>query len=340
MKDLLAAYLNLLRLHTAGFEALAFVIGPLLAGWEPSLGALAWLGSVGVVVNGYIFALNDLVDLPKDRLDPAKARSPLVSGKLPERAAVLLAVCLPLLAAAMTATAGWAAPAQAWFLVMLALGAFVNVYQKVTDHPVVMDALFAVTMAAPLPVCTLGVGLPVTPVVWLAAAVMFFLCWQLNSIAGNCKDLASDLRTGFKTVATSLGARLADDGTLRPGLRYTWFCWTIHGLTTSLGVLTLAVAATSSILLSLVLLGAVVAGWWGVRDLSRLLRGRRPPARRGREWYFAAGGVMLLGAVACRGDLPTLAVALGAVAGWEALFAVYWSWYWSTARPRVAKPLG
>jgi len=331
MRHIVAAVVNLLRLQAAGFEGLAFVIGPLLAGWHPDAAEFGALWLVGVLINGYIFALNDLVDLARDRLNPAKARSPLVTGALSERFALLLAVLLPLAAMAVDVAAGWSRTGLLSFAGMAALGAFVNVYQKLTGHPIVMDGLFAVTMAAPIPVSTAGVGLKAGPLVWIVTAAMLFLSWELNSIAGNCKDLRSDQQTGFRTVAVSLGADVRSDGTLRPGRRYAAFCWSVHVPATGLALLAvlLATAGAAVGLRLAVGLGAVLLAAWGTLDLRRLLAGRRPPSRRGRERYFAAGGLLLLVAVAARADVVWFVTAMAVLAAWEVTFVAYWSWYWA-----------
>jgi 4-hydroxybenzoate polyprenyltransferase len=341
MRDSIAGITNLLRLHTAGFEGLVFVLGPLSAGWEgsPSQFALLWL--IGVLNNAYIFALNDLVDLPYDRQNPARARSPLVDGRISERSALVCSLALPLLASALVAIANWPVAAKWLLILMLILSAFVNVYQKATRRPLLMDLLFAVTMAAPLPITTLAVMGVVPPLVWLTTSLLFLLSLQLNSVAGNLKDLRADERTGFRTVALSLGATLADDGKVMPGKRYARYCWLLHGAVTGVGLLTL-IAATRGRPMPMVLAvatGAAVASWWGVRDLRTLLAGRRRPSPRGREAYFAAGFALLLSATAMHAHWPAFAAAIGALVVWEGASAAYWRWYWRSAA-RATAPVG
>jgi len=152
VRETVASIANLLRIHTAGFEGLVFILGPLLGGWRGSFWAFVSLLSLGVLINSYIFALNDLVDLPYDRANPARSRSPLVDGRVSERVALGLSVGLPLTATMIVMASGWPLAAELPFVFMLILGAVVNLYQKVTRHPLVMDLLFATTMAAPLPV--------------------------------------------------------------------------------------------------------------------------------------------------------------------------------------------
>ena len=119
---------------------------------------------------------------------------------------------MPLTATIIIMASGWPLAAELPFVFMLILGGVVNLYQKLTRHPLMMDLLFATTMAAPLPVCSRAFLPHVTGLIWCAAAALFFLALQLNSVAGNLKDLESDRRTGFHTVAMSLGANIAPNG--------------------------------------------------------------------------------------------------------------------------------
>jgi 4-hydroxybenzoate polyprenyltransferase len=335
VRDTVAAAINLLRLHTAGFGGLVFVLGPLLAGWkgQPLTFALLWL--VGAITSGSIFVVNDLVDLPYDRQNPRRAGSPLVAGRISQRAALACSVALPLLAVGVVALAGWPPAPQCWFVLLLVLATFVNVYQKVTRRPLAMDLLFAVTMAAPLPITTMAVVGTVPPLVWSATALHVLLSLELNSVAGNLKDLASDERTGFRTVALELGARLAPDGTLLAGQRYGRYCWMLHGLVTGTALVTLAGAARTRPLpvLLVIAAGAAVVCWWGLRGLRELLGGRRGPSPRGREAYFASGYALLLCATGLRAHGPTFAAAILLLGSWEVAFAAYWHRYWQTASP-------
>jgi 4-hydroxybenzoate polyprenyltransferase len=324
----IAATLNLLRLHTAGFEGFVFTAGPLLNGSPGTLGDYAILWLLGILVTGYIFALNDVIDLPHDRMNPARTGSPLVTGAISERAALLWSVTLPLIAVAIVAVQEWPVPALVSFSLLLALGGAVNLYQKVTAHPLVMDVLFAVTMAVPLPIAARAMSDSVGPAVWSATALLFFLALQLNSIAGNLKDLESDRRTGFRTVAIAFGAVLAE-GRLVPGRAYSRYCWAISATIVITGAISLYVilrhAPPVTWIVCAITMISVMA--WGMHSLHRLLSGVRPPSPRGREPYFAAGFLIFLVAVLATAHWTILIPALAALAIWEVGFRLFWSWY-------------
>ncbi|MGW0557255.1 UbiA family prenyltransferase [Streptomyces sp. NPDC002926] len=335
MISTLAGLANLLRMHTAGFEGLVFTIGPLLTNRSATAGDLVCLWWIGVVVNGYIFALNDLVDLPHDRRNPARTRSPLVTGGISERTALSAAIVLPLAAIGTAVAAGWQRAAAVLFVALLAMAAVVNVYQKVTRHPVLMDLAYATTMAAPLPITAQAYEHEVTPLVWCATSSLFFLALQLNSVAGNLKDLASDRSTGFRTVAIVLGAAVESDGKLVAGHRYRAYCWTVHALAGFTATVTVGAAVTQHRGWIVVAVGvaATAALAFGTRDLWRLLSGARQPARNGREWYFACGFALLLMAVGLSAPQKTFWAVITALAAWEIAFRLYR--YWMRSRGAI-----
>jgi 4-hydroxybenzoate polyprenyltransferase len=334
MRDLVAGIANLTRIHTAGFEAFVFTVGPALAGWRGSGWGLASLWLIAVLVNGWIFALNDVIDLPFDKANPARKRSPLVDGRVSERLALTLAVSLPLAAVAIGALANWPASGEVPFIGLLVLATIVNIYQKATRHPLVMDSLFALAMAAPIPITAQAVTGHVPVVAWSATASLFFLALQLNSIGGNLKDLKSDRETGFNTIAVTRGATIAPDGSLDPGQRYSRYCWSVQVITTLSLLLTAGFAVHGRELPEVlaVAIVAVAVAVLGARDLHRVLRGVRRPSRRGTQMYFGGGFATFLVAVAAHSHLPVFLMAIGLLSIWSVGFSLYWWWYWRPHR--------
>ncbi|WP_405145639.1 UbiA family prenyltransferase [Nocardia salmonicida] len=316
-------FARLIRIQAVGFEGFSFAIGPLLIGAELSIIELSLFWLLGILVNGYIFALNDFIDLPRDRKNPARAASPLVSGRISPAIALILSISFPLIAVAVIVAVGWPPTAVVAFTFFLILGAIVNVYQKATDRPILMDSLFAVTMAAPIPVAAVAYTDRLPVVVWIATVFMFFLALELNSIAGNLKDLSSDLVTGFRTVAVMLGAKTTPDGYLVPGPRYRRYCVALHGITVALGlpgvVVSLRGTAWTDFVLVAICVAVTVAG---CTNLYTLLAGSRRPSRRGREGYFAAGFVLMLIIIALNADLSTFLNSMVVLLSWELLFGI------------------
>jgi 4-hydroxybenzoate polyprenyltransferase len=311
--------LSLLRIQTAGFEGFLFLVGPLLTGNDLPLSDAALLWTLGALSNGYIFALNDLVDLPHDRLNPRRQTSALVSGRVSERLALTLSLLLPLAALLTVVLAGWARGPIAMLILILALAAAVNVYQKATRRPLQMDVLFSVTMAGPLPVTAWAITGGVSTVVWLGTVTLFLLSLELNSVAGNLKDLATDAQVGFTTVAVVRGARLAPDGTLLPGSSYSRYVRMLHIAVTLTALATVGAAAAGRPRVVQVGVAFAVAGLvgWGARDLAALLGARRKPSANGRETWFAAGFALLLLPISLRAPGVSFIGAIAALAAWE-----------------------
>lgn len=320
-----AGIASLLRIHTAGFEALVFVLGPLIGGWRGKAWEFVALWSIGIIVNSYIFVLDDLVDLPHDRANPKRSRRPLVDGRVSARVALGLSISFPLAALMIAAISGWPSQAEVPFAAVLIVAAFVNIYHQVTRRPLLMDLLYATAMASPIPICSLAVLHSLTLLTWSATAALFLLALQLNSVAGNLKDLEPDRRTGFRTVALAFGAALAPDGTLRPGSRYRRYCWGLQSLTWLALALALAeaVRARPAWEIAAIALAALIASAVGTRDLARLLSGARRPSQTGREPYFAAEFAVLLLAVAVHSHLAPFLAALGLLAVWTSGFGIY-----------------
>lgn len=308
---------RLARLHTAHWEVLAFLMGPIAAGQRLEAAAVAQLSVLALLINAFIFTLNDLADLPRDRLNPRRQRSPLVAGTVSEPLALFLSCLLPVTMWLVIAPADWPSTAEVSFAALVALGAYLDVFQKTSRrvHPIVLDALFATCMAGPIPVSVLALGGELSAEIWLLALSFGLLCLGLNSIGGNLKDLASDRETGFRTVAIALGVDLHAG---RPiySAPYKAFVRVVVALS-SAALLCLAITVSSD--------GAplVRAGVIGVAILSSigcgmsaeaLLSGRREPSASGRDPIFALGMISLLVSVAAAGSLSAFLALIGCVA--------------------------
>src|SRR5262249_22295206 len=146
-----------------------------------------------------------------DRANPKRSHRPLVVGRVSSRVALGMSISFPLAALMIAAASGWPALAEMSFAAVLIVTAYVNIYQKVTRLPLLMELLYATAMAAPIPICALAVLHRVTLLTWCASVALFLLALQLNSIVGNLKDLEPDRQAGLRTVALSLGATIAPD---------------------------------------------------------------------------------------------------------------------------------
>ena len=318
------ALATLFRLHTAGWEVFVFLLGPLVVGELDDIGTVATLAVLGVMISSFIFVLNDLADLPRDRLDPGRQASPLVSGAIEEPVALALSCGLPVAMWFLIALDGWTRAANLSFSVLLGLGVYLDVFQKTSRRfpPLLLDVLFSVAMAGPVIVGVAAVREPITPTVWLLAASFLLLCLALNSVSGNLKDIASDLRTGFRTVAVSMGVRVEGERiAFSPAYRHY-----AHGLGAAMAAVTVTTAFVASDGWGRVLVTAVVAllAVGVVVDLHQIVSGQRPPSERGRERFFAFGMLQVVIITAALAPPIALAAAVTFVAVWELSFRLYW----------------
>jgi 4-hydroxybenzoate polyprenyltransferase len=309
-------------LHTAHWEALAFLLGPLVVGADLFAWSTVRFVTLGALVNAFIFSLNDLADLPRDRQDPSRQGSPLVAGLIDPALALFLSCVLPVVMWLIINPAGWTVAAESAFAALIGLGAYLDVYQKTSPrvHPILLDSLFAVCMAGPIPVTVAALHLPLDGSVWTLTFAFAFLCLGLNSIGGNLKDLESDLRTGFRTVAISLGVTFSS-GRPAYSVAYRRFVWSLW-LLTSVALTSTAVVAAAGHPVSLRI--AVVALVLGcclqmARSLHHLLVGRRQPSARGRERSFAFGMLAVLVAVGAAARVTSFLLIVGLLFGTESL---------------------
>lgn len=323
----LAALLNLTRLHTAGWEAFVFVLGPLLVGVGPGDRTVLLLWASGIVVNAFIFTLNDLADLPRDRLDPRRQQSPLVSGEVSSAFALFLSCALPIALWLAIALDDWTAAAEASFAALLLLGTYLDMYQKTSPrvHPFALDILFAVCMAGPVPVGIAAVHRSVPAHAWAVTGALFLLFVGLNAVGGNLKDLPSDARTGFLTTALRLGVR-SDGERLVFSPAYRRFLYAIGALPVPFVAWVAVLARGQHGIVVDVAAAVVVTALLAAvqRDVHRLATGRRAPAARGREPFFALGVAAVVVVALLHAHVVGLLGALGVAAAWEVGLRVSW----------------
>jgi 4-hydroxybenzoate polyprenyltransferase len=321
-------YLNLIRLHTANWEVLIFLVGPMLVGKD----VLSWpglhLAAIAVLVNAFIFVLNDVADLPRDRRNPTRQHSPLVAGTVDTSLALLMACMIPIILWIAIVPGDWPNSAEISFAALMGFGAYLDVYQKTSCrlHPLVLDTMFAICMAGPIPVMIMAVRHSLSITAWLLAIAFGLLCLALNTIGGNLKDLTSDHETGFRTTAIALGVTVGDDGPrYSPAYRRFVIALAIAS-STALFAAACAASADHSGPSRAVVLGFVVGCCIGlVLAAVSLVRGRRRPARRGREPFFAWGMAGFLACVAAASDVRQLIAVVMIVMVAEVGFRLYWS---------------
>lgn len=192
------------------FEYLAVaVIFPLLgsATATTQLTGFQLLGILGgaFAFHIYVSLLNDIIDLPLDRTNPARAVYPLVSGRISLNTALMITlVQIPIAAAIIY----WQSGSPAVYLAMaLAFGMMTiyNIWGKRSPFPPAIDVIQGIGFSS---LALYGAALTggLTPLSWLAFALGVIWMVIIN-LLGGLRDLHSDLAFGVNTTPIYFGMR-------------------------------------------------------------------------------------------------------------------------------------
>ena len=153
----------------------------------------------------YVSLLNDIIDLPLDRTNPARATYPLVSGRISLSTALLITLIQIPIAAAIIY---WQSGSLAAYLAMgLAFGMMTiyNIWGKRSSLPPAMDVIQGIGFSSlGLYGAALTGGL--APLSWLTFA-LGILWMVIINLLGGLRDLHSDLAFGVNTTPIFFGMR-------------------------------------------------------------------------------------------------------------------------------------
>jgi len=190
------------------FEYLSVaVIFPLLgaATAEEHLDGFHLLGILGVALAFHIYVslLNDIIDLPLDRTNPARAHYPLVSGVIsPVTALIITLLQIPLAAAVIYWQSG---PLAAYLAAAVAFGMMTiyNIWGKRSPVPPVIDVIQGIGFSS---LVLFGSALTgdLTTLSWLTF-ILGILWMVLINLLGGLRDLHSDLAFGMNTTPIYFG---------------------------------------------------------------------------------------------------------------------------------------
>lgn len=192
------------------FEYLSVaVIFPLLgaATATKQLDGFRLLGILGVALAFHIYVslLNDIIDLPLDRTNPARAHYPLVSGAISTTTALTITLLqIPLAAAVIYWQSG---PLAAYLAMIVAFGMMTiyNIWGKRSPLPPVIDIIQGIGFSS---LALFGSALTggLTPLSWLAF-ILGVLWMVIINLLGGLRDLHSDLAFGVNTTPIYFGMR-------------------------------------------------------------------------------------------------------------------------------------
>lgn len=153
----------------------------------------------------YVSLLNDIVDLPLDRTNPARAAYPLVSGRISSNTALVITLIqIPIAAAIIYWQYG---SSTAYFAIATAFGMMTiyNIWGKRSPFPPAIDVIQGIGFSSlVLYGAALAGGL--TPLSWLTFALGVIWMVIIN-LLGGLHDLQSDLAFGVITTPIYFGVR-------------------------------------------------------------------------------------------------------------------------------------
>ena len=209
-----------------GYTAVLSLIGAGTANGSVNGWQVAGLLATAVAYHLYAYLLNDLIDLPLDKTQPARHNYPLVSGLVTVRQVqIWIAAQLPILLILWLVLGGngWALLCLAWAVGGMTLYNFVG---KRSPLPPLTDLVQGSSWAAFLLFGAFVVGQP-TPQTWMAAGFIIVYILLVNGVNSSLRDLANDFAFDARTTAIWLGARPfpPDQFTIPNRLRIYAFFW-------------------------------------------------------------------------------------------------------------------
>ena len=165
------------------------------------------LGILGgaIAFHIYVSLLNDIIDLPLDRTNPARAAYPLVSGRISLNMALSITLIqIPITAAIIYWQSGsW----MAYVSMAVAFGMMTiyNIWGKRSPFPPAIDVIQGIGFSS---LALYGAALTggLTPLSWLAFALGVIWMVIIN-LLGGLRDLHTDLAFGVNTTPIYFGMR-------------------------------------------------------------------------------------------------------------------------------------
>lgn len=213
---------SMVRFSALGGSMVVPLFGVASAARPTTIQAVLLVAAMGLFFHLFAYLLNDVVDLPLDRTDPRRARSPLVNGLVTP--AVMAGAAGVMLAVAVLAAAQAAAPAVAALVAAaIGLGTY-DLLGKRTRWPALADLVQGVGWGALVLAGSWAAGGPSPLSIAIGGYIVLFIV-MTNGVHGALRDLVNDTRHGVRTTAAMLGATVTVDGRRdvpRPVLAYAW----------------------------------------------------------------------------------------------------------------------
>jgi 4-hydroxybenzoate polyprenyltransferase len=203
-------YLEISRLFNMGLTGVAPVLGALSMFATHSLTyfQLFVLFAIGCLAHAYGFVLNDIFDVPVDRLSKDLSLRPLVNGSITFRRATIFAFGCLLLSFLLTRLF-YTSQSQYLLFVFILIIAYLlaTVYNALSKKYPGMDLFVASAVFFLILFGAATVGNP-TPLAWTIALIGGLQVLFMNMINGAIKDVDHDKDGSAHTLAIWLGAKV------------------------------------------------------------------------------------------------------------------------------------
>jgi 4-hydroxybenzoate polyprenyltransferase len=167
------------------------------------VGTLAVVIGAAIAFHAAAYAFNDVIDLPIDRTQPRRARSPLVRGEISPRAVALAAAICAFVALLLAASDGLDALLSMTAALTLLL--VYNLYGKRTRVTPLTDLVQGLGWAALAAYGATAIDHPTTKTAWIGGYITLLIV-EVNGVHGPLRDLPNDYSAGARTTAILLGA--------------------------------------------------------------------------------------------------------------------------------------
>ena len=226
----LRIFYQFIRFPAFAFSAMLPLLGAVtvtasLAGWQ-----IMGLIGVAFAFHNFGYVLNDIRDLPIDRTQPSRARSPLVQGIIGSEQAIVFVILQVPLAFALS---GWLGGGRLAYLFLgsgFLFSAFYDLWGKRLPWPPLADLLQGFGWAALLWWGSAVFTTTFTPLTITLSLFIVFYIVLVNGVHGSLRDLANDMKYGLYTTAMLLGARPSEDGCLIIPKRLIIYAYTLQTL--------------------------------------------------------------------------------------------------------------
>ncbi len=196
-----------IRLRYFGFTSSIVLMGAAGADGSPTAQQLAGLVAAALSFHAFAYIHNDVIDLPIDRTEPARARDPLVAGTITPRTALWLAALQPPLLCLIAWWQGAPLPAYLALGAALILMSLYNLFGKRNPFPPLTDIVQGAAWSCLAIYGSLVMIGAVHGLSLIAASCAFGIILLINGIHGGLRDLRNDMAHGMLNTAMLLGAR-------------------------------------------------------------------------------------------------------------------------------------